>query len=171
MVDLIEVLQFLGAGGVGAVITQYVSAAPERRQARAAARTAMTALEEAVWSQGKPEEWSQLRRAVHNFESAAMIAGVPHDLSEWYVTTRVAFYLESRRGYEENPDPEYGGALATHHIRALNSANEIICQALWHPQRSRLFRRTRLKKAMAQTRAAVADSPDLLRNLEEHRKI
>jgi hypothetical protein len=169
--DLVAVLQLLGAGSVGAVVAQYVSAAPERRQARAAARTAMTALEEAVWSQGDPEEWRRLRRAVHTFESAAMIAGVPRDVSEWYTRTRVAFYLESRRSYEQRPDPEYGGGLTTRHVRGLNAASEVVYQALWHPQRSRLFSRVRLRRAMADARAAVADSPDLLRNLNEHQRI
>lgn len=165
------VLQLLGAGSVGAVVTQYVSSAPERRQARAAVRAAMTALDEAVWSQGDLAEWGRLRRAVHAFESAAMIAGVPGEVSEWYARTRVAFFLESRRSYERDPDPEYGGAMTPRHVRGLNAANEVVYQALWHPLRSRLLWRMRLKRAMAEARAAVADSPDLLRNLNEHERI
>jgi hypothetical protein len=170
-VDLVGVLQLLGAGSAGAVVAQYVSAAPERRQARAAARTAMTTLEEAVWSQGDPEEWRRLRRAVHAFESAAMIAGVPREVSEWYTRTRVAFYLESRRSFEEYPDPEYGGGLATRYVRGLNAASEVVYHSLWHPQRSRLLWKARLKRAMADARAAVADSPELLRHLNEGARI
>ncbi|MFC9160760.1 hypothetical protein ACFTZ8_07935 [Streptomyces fungicidicus] len=171
MADLVGVLQLLGAGSVGAVVAQYVSAAPERRQARAAARTAMTALEEAVWSEGDPQEWSRLRRAVHAFESAAMIAGVPREVSEWYVTTRVAFYSESRRNFEMHPDPEFGGGLEGHHFRSLNLASEVVYQALWHPQRSRLLWRARLKRAKAGAFAAAEDSPDIRRNLTEGRNL
>ncbi|MEV6837922.1 hypothetical protein AB0N17_25995 [Streptomyces sp. NPDC051133] len=171
MTDLMGVLQLLGAGSAGAVVAQYVSAAPERRQARAAARTAMTALEEAIWSQGDPQEWSRLRRAVHAFESAAMIAGVPREISEWYVTTRVAFFKESRRSFERHPDPEYGGGVDGRHFRGLNTATEIVYRALWHPQRSRLFWRPHLKRARADALTATEDSPDLLRNLNERRSI
>ncbi|MFD5845593.1 hypothetical protein [Streptomyces chartreusis] len=171
MVDLVGVLQLLGAGSAGAVVAQYVSAAPERRQARAAARTAMTTLEEAVWSKGDPGEWRRLRSAVHAFESAAMIAGVRREVSEWYVTTRVAFYSESRRSFERFPDPEYGGGLETRQFRGLNAATEVVYLSLWHPQRSRLFWRLRLKKAKADALAAVEDSPDLLRDLNERRSI
>ncbi|MFF7447456.1 MULTISPECIES: hypothetical protein [unclassified Streptomyces] len=171
MVDLVGVLQLFGAGSVGAVVSQYVSTAPERRQARAAARTAMTALEEAVWSSGDPEEWRRLRRAVHAFESAAMIAGVPREVSDWYARTRVALYSASRRSFEQDPDPEYGGGLPTRYVRGLNAATEVVHYALWHPLRSRLFWRARLKTAVADARAAVHDSPDLLRDLDDGRRI
>ncbi|MEU8666100.1 hypothetical protein R1Y80_09560 [Streptomyces sp. JL1001] len=167
MADLVGILQLLGAGSVGAVVTQYVGAGPERRQARAAVRSAMTELEEAIWSQGESGEWPRLRKSVHAFESAAMVAGVPLEISSWYVTTRVAFYYESRRSYEEHPDPEFGGGVNSAYARGLNKATDVVYQALWYPQRSRLLWRRRLKAAKAAARLASADSPTLLRHLDE----
>ena len=167
MADLVGILQLLGAGSVGAVVTQYVGAGPERRQARAAVRSAMTELDEAVWSHGDITEWGRLRRAVHTFESAAMIAGVPREVSSWYVTTRVAFYYESKRSYEQHPDPDYGGGISTQYARGLNEAANVVHRALWHPQRSRFLWRRWLKAAKATAQAAVADSPSILRHLNK----
>ncbi|MGW7138820.1 hypothetical protein [Streptomyces xanthophaeus] len=167
MADLVGILQLLGAGSVGAVITQYVGAGAERRQARAAVRSAMTVLDEAVWSQGDIAEWGQLRKAVHAFESAAMIAGVRREVSSWYVTTRVAFYYESKRSYEQHPDPDYGGGISSQYARGLDEATSVVHRALWHPQRSRFLWRRWLKTAKAAARRAAADSPSILRHLDE----
>lgn len=171
MADLVGWLQLLGAGSVGGVagqvVAQYVSAGPERRKARADVRSAMTELDELVWHADDPEVWPRLRRALHAFESASMIAGVPRDLSNWYVTTRLAFYGQSRRNYERHGGPDEGGGwLERHHLQGLNEAAEMIYQALWHPQRSRWFRKRRLAAAKERTRKAVADSPELLRDLD-----
>ncbi|UFR03190.1 hypothetical protein KBP30_19270 [Streptomyces sp. Go40/10] len=167
MADLVGLLQILGAGSVGGLVTQYVSAGPERRQARAAARSAMSALEEAVWSEGRQEEWAKLRSAQHAFEAAALIAGVPQEVSDWYVKTRAAIYMESRRSWEQYPDPEYGGGVNVKYLRALNEATALVYEALWHPHRSKLLWRRRLKAARARGRAVVADSSVALRALED----
>ncbi|WP_143066027.1 hypothetical protein [Streptomyces sp. CC53] len=167
MADLVGILQLLGAGSVGAVVTQYVGAGPERRQARAAVRSAMTELDEAVWSQGETDEWPRLRKGLHAFESAAMVAGVRREVSDWYVTTRIAFFYESRRSYEQHPDTDFGGGIVSRYVRGLNEANYVVYQALWHPQRSRFLWRRRLKAAKTAARTAAADSPSLLRRLDE----
>lgn len=171
MADLVGWLQLLGAGSVGGVagqvVAHYVSAGPERRRARADVRSAMTELDELVWRADEPEVWPRLRRALHAFESAALIAGVPRDLSNWYVTTRLAVYGQSRRNYERHGSPDEGGGwLERHHLQGLNEAAEMIYQALWHPQRSRWFRKRRLAAAQERTRKAVTDSPELLRDLD-----
>ncbi|MEX2973027.1 hypothetical protein [Streptomyces sp. C184] len=167
MADLVALLQLLGAGSVGGIVAQYVGAGPERRQARASARGAMAALEEAVWSEGAQEEWGRLRSAQHTFEAAAMIAGVPQEISHWYVKTRSAIYLESRRSWAEYPDPEYGGGVEVELLRALNEATGLVYEALWHPQRTRYRWRRQLKAAKANGRAAVADSSMLARALDD----
>ncbi|GAB3123164.1 hypothetical protein GCM10027160_43170 [Streptomyces calidiresistens] len=154
------------------MVAQYVSAGPERRQARATARNAMTSLDEAVWYKGDSKEWRRLRKAIHAFESAAMIAEVPREVSDWYVKTRVAFYLQSRRSYEEFPSPEFGGGIERRYAEGLNGATEVVHYVLWHPQRARLFWRRRLKAAQKGARAAAHDAPGLLRDLDEkHRHI
>ncbi|MEU5774560.1 hypothetical protein [Streptomyces venezuelae] len=167
MADLASLIQLLGAGSVGAVVTQYVSAGPERRRARATAREAMATLEQAHWAHGRDNEWPQLRTAVHAFESAAMAAGVPREVSGWYVKTRVAIYLESRREWDRHPDPEFGGGVSTTYMDAFSGATELVHQALWHPQRSRFTWRPRLRKSKERTRSAVADAPSILRDLED----
>lgn len=127
----------------------------------------MTELDGLVWRADDPEAWPRLRKALHAFESASMIAGVRRDLSSWYVITRVAFYRQSRRNYERYGGPDEGGGfLDSHHLEGLNEAAEMIYQALWHPQRSRWFRKRRLGIAKERTRKAVADSPDLLNDLD-----
>lgn len=172
MADLVGWLQLLGAGSVGGVVgqvvAQYVSAGPERRKARADVRSTMTELDELVWRADDPEAWPRVRKALHAFESASMIAGVRRDVSDWYVITRVAFYRQSRRNYEQHGGPDEGGGfLGRHHLRSLNEAAEMIYQALWHPQRSRWFRKRRLRAARERTHQAVSDSPELLRDLVE----
>lgn len=163
-----EPLQLLLAGGVGGVVVQYVGAGPERRKARADVRGAMTELDDLVWHSEEPEAWSRLRKALHAFESASMIAGVRRDLSNWYVTTRVAFYQQVRRNYAQYGGPDEGGGfLESHHVQGLNEAAEMIYQTLWRPQRSRWFWKRRLSAAKARTRNAVADSPDFMRDLDE----
>jgi hypothetical protein len=95
-----------------------------------------------------------------------MITGMHRDVSDWYVTTRVAFYQKCRRNYEAHGGPDEGGGFIDHqHLRGWNAAAEMIYRALWHPQRSRWFRKRRLRAAKERTRHAVADSPDLLRDL------
>ncbi|MFJ9869831.1 hypothetical protein [Streptomyces sp. NPDC101165] len=171
MADLVGVLQLLGAGSIGGVVAQYVGAGPERRQARAAARSAMAALEEAVWSEGRQEEWGQLRSAQHAFEAAALIAGVPQEIASWYVKTRGAIYRESRRSWEQYPDPECGGGVRTVHLNALNEATVMVYLALWHPYRSKLLWQRKLKSAKTRARVAVTDSSTLSRALDDESMI
>ncbi len=89
----------------------------------------MTELDELVWRADDPEAWPRLRKALHAFESASMIAGVRRDLSNWYVTTRVALYRQSRRNYDRHGGPDEGGGwLERHHLQGLNEAAEMIYQ-------------------------------------------
>lgn len=120
-----------------------------------------------MWSEGRQEEWGQLHSAQHAFESAALIAGVPHEVASWYVKTRAVIYKERRRSWEEHADPEYGGTVKVKYLRALNEATDLVNKALWHPHRSKLVWRRRLKAAQARGRAAVADSSIALRALED----
>jgi|GEM_PF-4472278 len=157
MANVMAMLQLLGAGSVGGLVSQYVTAAPERRQTRTRAREAMVALEEARWSRGQEDEWQQLRERVHAFESIAIVAGVPRPAAQWYVRTTVALHLESRRELSEHGNPDLAG-IPLRYLDAFASATDLIYWILWHPQLARLTWRRRLKRSKAEVTAATADS-------------
>ncbi|WP_406387037.1 hypothetical protein [Streptomyces sp. NBC_00211] len=165
MADLMSILQLLGAGSVGGVVSQYVTAAPDRRKARATAREAMAELERKRWASGGDGERRELRDAAHAFESATMISGLPREVAQWYVRVITASYNESLRSWKEQPLPEFGGGVPVVYMDAFAGAADLVQFVLWHPQRSKLTWRRRLKRSQAAVAEATADSPLVQRDL------
>ena len=83
--DLNELAQLLGAGGVGGLVTQYVSRGAERRQARGSVREALSEVERLRWTFDlQDDEVREFRRALRSFASAALVAGMPRRLVDRY---------------------------------------------------------------------------------------
>lgn len=101
--DLTELLKAASAAGVGGFVFQQLSRSPERRQARAAVRQALSELERARWTRtltdDEADAFGAKRRA---FVTAAMVARVPRELTEAYARAAVVSAAITKERLEES---------------------------------------------------------------------
>jgi hypothetical protein len=148
--SIAEVAELIAAGGVGSLLTQFVSRSGERRTLRAKVREELSSMEELRWAVEASEAETETRRAeLHaarrRFHSAAMIAHLPKELVELYDHLAMAAFASSKESVEHG-DELAGVPVAV--SECVYAAKELICDLLWHPVLARLTYRSRFKKLM-----------------------
>lgn len=149
-----SIVQLLGAGTIGGVLTQYISRAAERRGARARVVQTLSAVELSRWAGSEPEDGKDFNHAATELVSAAMVAGMPRALVSEYLTLARAALWESQKSWNEYPDPETGGGIPLEFADVVQLSARHLASALWHPYWARLFQQRRL----AEVRRAIAGS-------------
>jgi hypothetical protein len=127
-------LTTLGAGVIGSVVTLFGSQTRERRQARAAARKAITRAEKAALH-GTHEEFDA---ALEDLETAAMLAAFPRFLTDLYRKGREV-QREAEKMSRENKSDEKT-IEASEWLTRSKSAEQVATEAVrlfvsatWHP--------------------------------------
>lgn len=148
--DAGTIISLIAALGIGSWIAKLLEKTTQSRQHRAAALKALSHTETLRWA---PQEdgWNHLRSAIHELNSAALIAGVPSSLVRQYTfLCRVAWNL-SDDNWEEHGDPAYGGAIPGDIADVVVLSATTVSNAIWRPWYSKLtlpLRRRRVEKAV-----------------------
>jgi hypothetical protein len=131
----------LAAFGLGGILTNVVSGAPERRRARAEARTAALVVERLRMGTDDVAEW---RAAVRAVIGACLTARVPRGLADRYAhALRASWALSRDRSKTSIPFANF--LLIDYDTSSyLRSVGELLVDYLWHPTRTRLTLRRRL---------------------------
>lgn len=154
--DVALVLQLLTAAGIGGVITQWLSRSGERRQARAAVRTALADVEDQRWARSTDEaDGQRFIEALRGFTTAAMVAGLPRSLTESYAYVASASRAITKDRLERGNQPLHIELRVSEHIEA---HAELVAGYLWHPLWGQLHYRRRLSALDKEQKALARDT-------------
>lgn len=145
--DLNELAQWLGAGGVGGIVTQYISRGVERRQARGSVRDALSEVERLRWTFDlKDDEVIEFRRALRSFASAALVAGMPRRLVDRYEhMAQVSRFATRLKFQNQNVTSAEHMTLDAELEQCVEKAHQLVADYLWHPLLARLLLSRELK--------------------------
>ena len=145
--DLNELAQLLGAGGVGGIVTQYISRGVERRQARGSVREALSEVERLRWTFDlKDNEVREFRRALRSFASAALVAGMPRRLVDRYEHMAQVSRFATRLKLEgQNVTSADHMTLDVEFEQCVEKAHQLVADYLWRPTLARLLLRHELQ--------------------------
>jgi hypothetical protein len=148
--SIADIAELIAAGGVGSLLTQFVSRGGERRSLRAKVRDELSSVEELRWAGGASaaeteKQGAELLAARRRFQSAAMIAHLPKELVELYDQLAIVAFTSSRESLEKG-DELAGVPVAVG--ECVTAACDLICDLLWHPTLARPRYRSRFRKLM-----------------------
>lgn len=140
-----ELLQSLGAGGVAGGLVQYLSRSDERRRSRAHVREVLAQVESARWVHAdQANNFRVIGDAIREFETAAMLARVPRDLVAVYsLAARAAHHYSWASLEEEGPFADEDGTLLGGGVDArlsevVRDAGRLVTDYLWAPVSTRI---------------------------------
>lgn len=136
-------IALLGALGVGALVSTWVSNSRERRLARSRAREAIANVEHLRWAPQDPdaraEQAKDLWQARRDLAVAAMIAGLPRGITEEYIRLAAVSWKATSDHWDSHGRGGMDGTTAQH----IEEARNLMVDLSWQP------RRTNAKKRMA----------------------
>ncbi|ALL79331.1 hypothetical protein AD006_28955 (plasmid) [Pseudonocardia sp. EC080610-09] len=147
------VVSVLGALSVGSLILQWAASGKDRRAARAEVLRALGAVEAARWKFSERDAYQNLRDAIRDLETAALLARVPRRVLIPYSELSIA----SLWWLMEEADLTEPVGLDLHISDAVHDAAEIVSRATWETPATRwAWLETRLTR-LEQSVAAVDD--------------
>jgi hypothetical protein len=156
----VEAVQLVGGALGGAlassVLGPLISQRRERRDVRADVLRAFGAVERTRWA---PRERDEFREAVIDLRSSALVAGVDRRVAEAYLQLAQVARRMSENAWEQYPDEEFGGAISSLLGNVIRDAAEMLSEVVWHPHRTRLRTRERLR-SLGQHEAALQADKD-----------
>lgn len=146
--DFSELVQLLGAVGVGGIVVQYLSRSAERRQARGQVREALSEVERLRWTFDlRVDDWREFRGALRSFVSAALVAGMPRRLVDRYERmAQVSRSVTARMLKAQNVTSADQVTINAELSECIERTHELVADYLWRPVRSRLLLKRGLKK-------------------------
>jgi hypothetical protein len=131
------ITSIIGGGLIGSIVSTYLSNGKDNRQARAKAREFLFSVEDARW---EDTEYRVFRKAISEFESAALIARVSPELVRRYAYLATLGRREAIKAHEEFPEMVNRG-LPVELSPLIEAQTLIIINSLWHPYRERFTRK------------------------------
>lgn len=155
--DVETIASVLGLLGLGSILTQYVSGGSQRRQARSEVLRALSRAESSRWE--GPSDHPVFGDSMRELEVAAPIARLPQvTISHYILLASVGRSISAQR-WEEEGDPEFGGAIPSDLADLVTDAACDVAKLAWHPFTGRwnlIDRVRRRDKALV----ALAGQPD-----------
>jgi hypothetical protein len=141
-VDVLGVLQLLGAGSIGGFVADWLLKRRERREARARVQEAIGLVGERMWVDYKrdlDEQWRELRRALRALSSATLIAGLSQRHLDLHASVVVSCWRLQRDRLELGRyDEEIGVGIPLEASDAYRIATKPLVIRLWRPWIGRL---------------------------------
>lgn len=157
-VDAVDVSSLLTAAGVGGLAVSWFSRSGERREARAAVRAALSELEYHRWTADTTAETAvRFGHAVRSFEVAALVSGLPREVTERYSrAARVSAALTKDKVARGEPV-----GIEIEVAEHLERYAEVVADYLWQPFRARIVYKRRLAALAVEERQLIqTDGPD-----------
>lgn len=168
-----DLTALLGALGVGALISTWVSWAKDRRGARADVRRALAEVERLRWARNpatEPEEFERESMALwvarRDLAVSAMLAGLPREPVDHYVRLAAVSFTASKETWERQnrtpgsakPEPGQRGPIESPVSEAVDDGRDLMIDMIWRPFRTRLTWKRRLGRMKA-TERAILEQP------------
>ncbi|QNG38026.1 hypothetical protein F1C76_16865 [Geodermatophilaceae bacterium NBWT11] len=160
--DLQTLLSLATAFGLGGAVTSVVSGAGDRRKARADVRRSLLVVERLRWLTEDDDVW---RAAVRELIATCLTARVPRGMTDRYVQAVRASRAIVRDDADQGRKAQMGLELSDY----IEAVGVLIVDHLWHPWRTRVQRRGRLRRLDAEKARLVADGANAVRVADGHR--
>lgn len=153
-------LPALAGLGVGGVIIGWAGAGKARREVRSAVLKALASTETTRWhGLADSRDYQHFRAALHELETAALIARIPRLAVQHYtVFAEAARHLSDDSFEDRDGDEELGaGGIDGYFARVVSDAAEIVTKLAWRPWISRLRYRMDLRRLRNRAAAIAVD--------------
>jgi hypothetical protein len=139
-VDFLQWVPLLSALGVGGAIVGWVGAGKVRRELRSAVLNAITVVETERWERDPDSaDYPKFVAAVHDLETAALVARIPRIAVRHYVVLAEAARQLSDDAVDfDDADQTFWGGIDGYFATLVRDAAEVLTQLAWSPARTRL---------------------------------
>ena len=129
---------------ISSLVAPYILQTKERRVIRAQALNAIFEVELSRWAEGT--DYQKFRKDITTLRAAALVARVDRKMLEHYVYLAAVSRFCSDNDLAGDPEEEYRGMIPSELSNLTQSVAEDLTILLWHPLRSRPFKRKHLAK-------------------------
>lgn len=161
--DVGSIGSLVGALGLGSVLGQWVNGGGQRREMRARVLAALATCESGRWVSLNREAARPFPELAREVEAAALVARIPRDPMNQYVTLAYAAWWASAATAEYEPDGQ--GGVLSNYARVVTDAADHVTFLAWRPWRGRVRLRSRV--AALDQRAADIKDKEIRSSLDE----
>lgn len=137
--DFLQWVPLLSALGAGGAIVGWVGAGKARRELRSAVLQAVTVVETERWAHDPDSaDYPKFVAAVHELETAALVARIPREAVRHYVVLAEAARQLSDEAVDFDPgDETFWGGIDGYFNTLVRDATEVLIKLAWNPWRQR----------------------------------